>query len=92
MRSDRPRFTPDLRPIAPPPGTPALAPQPPVGAGRLEELARAVDEALATPDDAPKTAKAYAGDWFDFEGFCRLHGLEPLPGSPADGRPVAEIA
>jgi len=42
----------------------------------LAELARAVDEYLATPDHAPATERAYAHDWDDFVAFCELHRLE----------------
>lgn len=48
----------------------------------LAELARAVDEDLATPDHAPATERAYAHDWDDFSAFCRQHGLDPLPAAP----------
>jgi len=48
----------------------------------LAELARAVDEDLATPDHAPATERAYAHDWDDFASFCQLHELEPLPAAP----------
>lgn len=48
----------------------------------LAQLARAVDEDLATPDHAPATERAYAHDWDDFAAFCDLHGLEPLPAAP----------
>ena len=48
----------------------------------LAELARAVDEDLATPDHAPATERAYAHDWDDFVAFGELHGLESLPAAP----------
>lgn len=48
----------------------------------LEELARAVDEELRTPDHAPATARAYAHDWDDFCTFCTWHGLVALPAAP----------
>ena len=67
--------------------------EPPVGAADppevlaavdhvLEELARAVDEDLRTPDHAPSTARAYAHDWDDFRTFCTWHGLSSLPAAP----------
>ncbi len=48
----------------------------------LEQLARAVEEDLTSPDHAPATERAYAHDWSDFETFCRRHRLEPLPAPP----------
>lgn len=37
-----------------------------IGSSALEELARAVDRDLASPDLAPATERAYAHDWADF--------------------------
>ncbi|MBC5801778.1 MAG: hypothetical protein GIX03_01930 [Candidatus Eremiobacteraeota bacterium] len=48
----------------------------------LAELARAVDQDLATPDHAPATERAYAHDWDDFSAFCGRHDLEALPAAP----------
>ena len=31
---------------------------------------------------APNTVAAYRSDWEDFSGWCRAHGLSPLPASP----------
>ena len=50
--------------------------------GPLADLARAVDQDLATPDHSASTARAYANDWADFEAFCALHGLAALPAVP----------
>ncbi len=50
--------------------------------GALVDLARAVDQDLATPDHSASTARAYANDWADFETFCALHGLASLPAAP----------
>ena len=63
---------------------PAFAPLAVAGgtSAALEELARAVDQDLATPDLAPATERAYAHDWADFSDFCRRHGLEALPAVP----------
>ncbi len=63
---------------------PGFAPPVAVAGGSpgLEDLARAVDHALATPDLAPATERAYAHDWLDFSAFCAQHGLEPLPAVP----------
>ena len=52
------------------------------GSAALEDLARAVDRDLATPDLAPATERAYAHDWADFSAFCERHGLEALPAVP----------
>jgi integrase len=52
------------------------------GSAALEDLARAVDRDLATPDLAPSTERAYAHDWADFSAFCARHGLEALPAVP----------
>ena len=66
------------------PVEPAFAPPAAVDAvsSALEELARAVDRDLATPDHAPATERAYAHDWADFSEFCARHRLEPLPAAP----------
>ncbi len=52
------------------------------GSSALEDLARAVDRDLATPDLAPATERAYAHDWADFSAFCARHGLAALPAVP----------
>jgi integrase len=31
---------------------------------------------------APSTLRAYRSDWLQFENWCRLHQLQPLPASP----------
>jgi integrase len=31
---------------------------------------------------APSTLRAYKSDWLQFENWCRLHQLQPLPASP----------
>jgi integrase len=48
----------------------------------LAELARAVEQDLASPDLAASTERAYAHDWADFQQFCARHGLEALPAAP----------
>ena len=52
------------------------------GSAALEDLARAVDRDLATPDLAPSTERAYAHDWADFSAFCDRHELQALPAAP----------
>jgi len=52
------------------------------GLNVLEELARAVDRDLATPDHAPATERAYSHDWADFAEFCARHELAALPAAP----------
>ncbi len=52
------------------------------GSASLEDLARAVEDDLATPDLAPATERAYAHDWTDFSAFCARYELEPLPAAP----------
>ena len=52
------------------------------GSVSLADLARAVDDDLATPDLAPATERAYAHDWADFSAFCARHELAALPAAP----------
>ena len=68
-----------------------LEPPAPIGAeGALAALAHAVDHDLSTPDHSAATVRAYADDWADFSAFCALHGLEALPGRPADRRALPQ--
>jgi integrase len=40
-------------------------------------------EEYAARSRAESTVRAYTSDWRDFEGFCGVHGLDPLPASPS---------
>ena len=60
-----------------------LAPSGAISASEaLNELARAVDRDLTTPDHAPATERAYAHDWSDFVAFGGRHALEALQAAP----------
>ena len=59
-------------PVAPP--SSAL----PAHLERLTERARDYVEASSSAN----TRRAYASDWAHFSGWCRRHGLDPLPPSP----------
>lgn len=54
--------------------TAALAPTDRSQSAQLQELARAVDADLASPDHAPSTARAYTHDWADFVARCTRCG------------------
>jgi integrase len=50
----------------------------PAGLAQVLETARSFLAAAK----AESTRRAYASDWRDFEAWCRLHGLPPLPAAP----------
>ena len=52
---------------------------------RESSLARAAAAAadFIAAAQADNTRRAYAADWRDFEGWCQVHGLAPLPALPA---------
>jgi hypothetical protein len=56
----------------------------------LDDLARAVERDLATPDLAPSTERAYAHDWADFVAFYTPHELLALPAA-ANPRALPEV-
>jgi integrase len=48
---------------------------------RLDELIRKAKRFVASAK-SPATLKAYRNDWRDFETWCRMHNLPPLPSTP----------
>jgi len=55
-----------------------------VGDAERAELEQLIEEvrAYAAAGDAPRTLKAYSGDWRDFSGWCSKGGRDALPASP----------